>query len=282
MVNVKQSRAKCLGKIDTVTAGNFIAASLPSAITRPHTSPMKQTIPHKAFKAPKLYETQAKGRRGCHNSSASLRWPTHKEATPLLNKKVKKIRPAEAKLGLSEKGTHSNREYNDQQHEFHHVTIPARTKTAESGGIMELNMHYRSQLPFLGTDTLDAIGKLKPFNTRTSVVGSTSDLARAIHLHVRTNKTRSLKTVFSKYDRNGNGELNKEELKDAMGYYLPGTNITHASLNRIFQLIDTDGNGGIDYEEFTNFVKVSTCNSTAPSVATAYSVLQIHEMVDSL
>ena len=106
---------------------------------------------------------------------------------------------------------------------------------------MELKMPYRKNLPFVGTDTLDAIGRLKPFNTRTSVTASTADLARAISLHLRTNKSKSLKQVFDLYDRNESGELNKEELKEAIYYYLPGTNITQASLHRLFKLIDIDG-----------------------------------------
>jgi Ca2+-binding EF-hand superfamily protein len=182
-------------------------------------------------------------------------WPSLPVLTDSFGDPPKTISPKNAILGSPQKSTKSMEQYKDQQHEFHHVLIPARTKTAESGGVMELKMPYRNQLPFVGTDVLDANSKLKPFNTRTSVVGSTSDLARAISLHVRTNKNRSLQAIFSQYDRDNSGELTKEELKEAMGYYLPGTNITHAAVNRIFKLIDTDGNGGVDYGEFVSFIQ---------------------------
>jgi hypothetical protein len=229
--------------VDSVSVGRLIAGTLPSAVTRtegPIT--IKNGLP--------IHEP-----KGCHQSQFNSRTATlpSNSSCPSLQF-PKKIHAGKFTLHSPEKSTFASVQYSEQQLGFHHVLIPARSRTAESGGVMELKMAYRNHLPFLGADALDAIARVKPFNARTSVVSSTADLARAISLHVRSNKMKSLPKIFKLYDRDNSGELDKEQLSEAIRYYLPGTNITHASLNRIFNLIDIDGNGGINYDDFTAFV----------------------------
>lgn len=58
-----------------------------------------------------------------------------------------------------------------------------------------------------------------------------------------------LATVFRKLDKNSDGKLSKEEIKE--GYHVHyGKLISDAEIDAMFKAVDTDNNGYIEYTEF--------------------------------
>merc|ERR1712226_386056 len=57
-----------------------------------------------------------------------------------------------------------------------------------------------------------------------------------------------LQSVYSRYDRNGDGKLNMEEFAQLVGDYLFTTE--KEGVAKMFDELDIDGNKLIDYEEF--------------------------------
>ncbi|WAR19090.1 CALM4-like protein [Mya arenaria] len=59
--------------------------------------------------------------------------------------------------------------------------------------------------------------------------------------------TGELRAAFDKYDRNGDGYIDKQELRAILQN---GQNCTQEELENLFKLVDENGDGKIEYEEF--------------------------------
>jgi Ca2+-binding EF-hand superfamily protein len=60
------------------------------------------------------------------------------------------------------------------------------------------------------------------------------------------------KAIFTKFDKDGNGYLEGNELKAAFSAYSP--NVTQRQLDSIVTFADENGDGKLSCEEFCNFV----------------------------
>jgi calcium-dependent protein kinase len=58
-----------------------------------------------------------------------------------------------------------------------------------------------------------------------------------------------LREVFSKFDANGDGRLNLEELKAGVTK-VPGIGLTENDVEKVMKVMDSNNNGFIDYTEF--------------------------------
>ncbi|CAG9988679.1 unnamed protein product [Clonostachys byssicola] len=61
--------------------------------------------------------------------------------------------------------------------------------------------------------------------------------------------------VFVMLDRNGDGRVSKEELREAMAVLAKG--VSEADLNEMLQAADEDDDGHISYEEFVKVMKTN-------------------------
>ncbi|CAH0017824.1 unnamed protein product [Clonostachys rhizophaga] len=61
--------------------------------------------------------------------------------------------------------------------------------------------------------------------------------------------------VFVMLDRNGDGRVSKEELREAMAVLANG--VSEADLNEMLQAADEDDDGHISYEEFVKVMKTN-------------------------
>lgn len=57
-----------------------------------------------------------------------------------------------------------------------------------------------------------------------------------------------MRAVFQSFDKDGNGEIDKNELKKA--FEEMGKHFSDAELNRMMEMMDTDQSGTVSYEEF--------------------------------
>ncbi|KAF8336360.1 calmodulin-like protein [Cantharellus anzutake] len=57
-----------------------------------------------------------------------------------------------------------------------------------------------------------------------------------------------LKETFRMFDRDGSGQISKEELEAIMKQL--GKNLTDEELEQMIKEVDTDGDGHVDFEEF--------------------------------
>ena len=60
---------------------------------------------------------------------------------------------------------------------------------------------------------------------------------------------RNLREAFSKFDRNGDGKLTIEELKEGL-LSIAGCKLTGQDIDRAMEIMDSNKNGFIDYTEF--------------------------------
>ncbi|ELU00552.1 hypothetical protein CAPTEDRAFT_227092 [Capitella teleta] len=58
----------------------------------------------------------------------------------------------------------------------------------------------------------------------------------------------SMRYVFRSFDVDGNGVIDKKELKAVFAEM--GKHFSEDEINRMMELVDTDGSGTLDYEEF--------------------------------
>ncbi|KAK4564983.1 hypothetical protein RGQ29_006860 [Quercus rubra] len=63
--------------------------------------------------------------------------------------------------------------------------------------------------------------------------------------------TDEVKKIFNKFDKNGDGKISRDELKDIL--HALGSRTTSDEVSRIMSEIDKDGDGFISLDEFTEF-----------------------------
>ena len=67
-----------------------------------------------------------------------------------------------------------------------------------------------------------------------------------------------LRGIWEQYDADGNGELDREELRFMLNHTLPGfTESSSCNFDKLFDELDADGNGVIDKQELFILVKRS-------------------------
>ncbi|VUC23483.1 unnamed protein product [Clonostachys rosea] len=83
-----------------------------------------------------------------------------------------------------------------------------------------------------------------------------SDFVRLMSDKVKpTSLDDELIDVFRMLDRNGDGRVSKEELREAMAVLAKG--VSEADLNEMLQAADEDDDGHISYEEFVKVMKTN-------------------------
>ena len=73
--------------------------------------------------------------------------------------------------------------------------------------------------------------------------------------------TDEVKKVFNKFDKNGDGKISRDELKDIL--HALGSQTTSDEVSRIMSEIDKDGDGFISLEEFAEFHKGGSSSSAS-------------------
>ena len=67
------------------------------------------------------------------------------------------------------------------------------------------------------------------------------------------NEEENLKAAFEVFDKDGNGYIDREELKDIMKQL--GNNFTDQQISKMMEEADTDKDGKIDFGEFKQMMK---------------------------
>jgi calcium-dependent protein kinase len=93
-----------------------------------------------------------------------------------------------------------------------------------------------------------ALNNLKQFHFNVA-------LQKAVYIYISSQLSSSkerddLKRIFQTLDKNGDGKLSKDELKEGYHSYF-GIDIDDDQLNKLIANIDVDNNGYIDYTEFS-------------------------------
>ena len=86
------------------------------------------------------------------------------------------------------------------------------------------------------------------------VVKVDADAAMSKPLALSTSEMKEAKRLFIECDKDGNGDIDREEFKSLMESVCPG--IDQAQITRAFDEIDTDGDHRLTKEEF-NAAKLS-------------------------
>jgi calcium-dependent protein kinase len=60
---------------------------------------------------------------------------------------------------------------------------------------------------------------------------------------------KQLRDIFSKFDKNGDGKLTVDELKEGVRT-IPGCMLTEGDIDQAMNVMDSNKNGYIDYTEF--------------------------------
>lgn len=94
---------------------------------------------------------------------------------------------------------------------------------------------------------MSALSNLSNFN-------SSSKLKQATYAFIASqllskNEKEQIDKVFRAMDLNGDGKLQKDEIKQGYGQYF-GRNLTDQEVDEMFEKVDADGNGEIEYSEF--------------------------------
>ncbi|KAF3961751.1 hypothetical protein CMV_013670 [Castanea mollissima] len=71
--------------------------------------------------------------------------------------------------------------------------------------------------------------------------------------------TDEVKKIFNKFDKNGDGKISRDELKDIL--HALGSRTTADEVSRIMSEIDKDGDGFISLDEFAEFHKGGSSSS---------------------
>ena len=64
-------------------------------------------------------------------------------------------------------------------------------------------------------------------------------------------ETQSIDDVFKLFDKNGDGKISRDELKQGYRQYY-GTDLTDTQINEIFDRLDVNRDGDISYNEFVS------------------------------
>lgn len=92
-----------------------------------------------------------------------------------------------------------------------------------------------------------ALGNLRNFRAEQKLKQAT--LAYIVSQCLTKEETDKMEGIFAAMDKNNDGMLSKEEIKDGYEEHF-GIPIDDEELDQIFNAIDTDGSGAIDYSEF--------------------------------
>jgi len=71
--------------------------------------------------------------------------------------------------------------------------------------------------------------------------------------HLDDDSVNDMKKAFAYFDKNSDGKISKEELKDVLKE--ANVNFNDEQLSEFMRRIDTDGNGSIDFNEFCTIMK---------------------------
>ena len=84
-----------------------------------------------------------------------------------------------------------------------------------------------------------------------------------------------LKESFMTFDKNGDGSISKEELKDALRLF--GQNVTDRQVEEMINSVDNDGNGTIEFPEFTQLMgKHIRTNDTEVELKSAFNFFDLN------
>ncbi|CEP10737.1 hypothetical protein [Parasitella parasitica] len=89
---------------------------------------------------------------------------------------------------------------------------------------------------------------------KSSKDGSKSHYSRRMSVH----ETDELKLCFAKFDKNGDGQISQEELKEVMSGL--GENLTDAEIKDMMHDADANHDGFIDFEEFKTLMPTTKKN----------------------
>ncbi len=98
---------------------------------------------------------------------------------------------------------------------------------------------------------LNALSNLKSFNRQDKLQQAT--IAYIVHFLTPANEFDQLKQVFKSIDKNGDGSLSREELKNGFEKIF-GPSTGEFDMDELIQELDSNGDGSISYEEFLRVV----------------------------
>ena len=93
----------------------------------------------------------------------------------------------------------------------------------------------------------NVIKNIKNFNAKEKLQQAT--IAYIVHFLYTSKEFGELKNIFKKFDKNGDGRLTYQELKEGFQTVL-GNQISEGELNNIIEYLDQDIDGYIEYQEF--------------------------------
>jgi len=91
------------------------------------------------------------------------------------------------------------------------------------------------------------------------------------HIDQHNDHVLAYRIVFDKFDEDGSGSMDKEELKAAL--YHMGLDVPEDEAGSMLQRFDTDDNGSLDFEEFAKLAKVAQSNPNSKSIFLSKEVL---------
>ena len=92
------------------------------------------------------------------------------------------------------------------------------------------------------------ISNIKFFTSRKKFQQAT--IAFLVHQASTSEMMKELRKIFKKFDKNGDGQLSYEEIKQGFQEYFKNEQIADTELNKLIGAIDLDKNNYIEYEEF--------------------------------
>ena len=94
-------------------------------------------------------------------------------------------------------------------------------------------------------------------------------------LELTKTQIEELKESFMTFDKNGDGSISKEELKDALRLF--GQNVTDRQVEEMINSVDNDGNGTIEFPEFTQLMgKHIRTNDTEVELKSAFNFFDLN------
>jgi calcium-dependent protein kinase len=94
---------------------------------------------------------------------------------------------------------------------------------------------------------MSALSNLQNFNAQSKLKQAT--FAFIASQLLSKNEKEQIDRVFKAMDKNGDGVLTKEEIKNGYAEYF-GRTLGDNEVDEMFKNVDVDGNGSIDYSEF--------------------------------
>ena len=92
------------------------------------------------------------------------------------------------------------------------------------------------------------ISNIKFFTSRKKFQQAT--IAFLVHQASTSEMMKDLRKIFKEFDKNGDGQLSYDEIKEGFKLYFKNDEIADTELNKLIQNIDLDKNNYIEYEEF--------------------------------